>query len=351
MHAKPQPQATVTAVAKTNFGSQKNATIPPPDLTGILLVGDPHVDARTPPFRKDNYAETILEKIQWCLEYARDEKLQPVFLGDLFEKPRGNPNWIIHRLLQILSPHRPIGIYGNHDCADTGLNENDSLSILIAAGSLRLVSQASVYRARMNEREVIIGGSSYREPIPTEFQLPPRKSQGLFDNDPFTMWITHHDIGFPGYDNNRLDPHQITNVDLLVNGHIHRRLESVKAGTTLWVTPGNISRRSRSETAAQHVPAAMRIDVLPEDYKISYIEIPHLPVDQVFHDVAVAPTRDGDQQSNFVTGLAELTSQKTQSGVGLRRFLLDNVKQFEPPVAEVVMELANNVLKSTENNE
>ena len=40
------------------------------DFVGILFVGDPHVDARTPIFRKDNFAETILKKIQWCLEYA-----------------------------------------------------------------------------------------------------------------------------------------------------------------------------------------------------------------------------------------------------------------------------------------
>ena len=61
------------------------------DFVGVLFIGDPHVDARTPIFRKDKFAETILKKIQWCLEYARKEKLQPVFLGDLFEKPRGNP--------------------------------------------------------------------------------------------------------------------------------------------------------------------------------------------------------------------------------------------------------------------
>jgi DNA repair exonuclease SbcCD nuclease subunit len=321
------------------------------DLVGILLIGDPHVDARTPPFRKDNYAETILGKIQWSLEYARDEKLQPVFLGDLFEKPRGNPNWIIHRLIEILTPHRPIGIFGNHDCADVGLNENDSLSILIAAGSLRLISQSSLFVAEMNQRDVIIGGSSYREPIPTDFRLPPRKSQGLFDNDPFVMWISHHDIGFPGYDNNRLDPHQISNVELLVNGHIHRRLESVKAGTTLWVTPGNIARRSRNEAASLHVPAVMRIDVLPEDYKISYIPIPHAPFDDVFHEVLVDDSSSGDLESNFVKGLAELTSRKTQSGVGLRRFLSENIGQFESPVADAVMELAAEVLKSVEGSE
>ena len=49
------------------------------DFVGVLFIGDPHVDARTPIFRKDKFAETILKKIQWCLEYARKEKLNRFF--------------------------------------------------------------------------------------------------------------------------------------------------------------------------------------------------------------------------------------------------------------------------------
>ncbi len=331
--------------ASTKKKATRTAGATEPDFVGALFIGDPHVDARTPIFRKDDFAETILGKIEWCLEYARQENLQPVFLGDLFEKPRGNPNWIVHRLIEILSPHRPIGIYGNHDCADVGLTENDSLSILIAAGCYRMVSQTSVYRAMMNDREVFIGGSSYREPIPEEFRLPPRKAQGLFDNDPLAIWITHHDIGFPGYDNARLDPHQITNVELLINGHIHRRLESVQAGTTLWMTPGNIARRSRGEAAVQHAPAAMRLDVQPESYDISFVEIPHGSVEEVFQELLPGQVESDLQQSNFVTGLAELTTQKTKGGLGLIRFLEDNVQQMETPVAEVVLALADEVLE------
>ena len=54
------------------------------------------------------------------------------------------------------------------------------------------------------------------------------------------------------------------------------------------------------------------------------------------------------QQSNFVTGLAELTTQKTQGGLGLLRFLKDNVQQMETPVAEVVLSLADEVLESNQ---
>jgi DNA repair exonuclease SbcCD nuclease subunit len=336
---------------KRKPASAKKTSSGPTDLVGVLLIGDPHVDAKQPGFRTDNFAETILKKIEWSLEYAAKEKLQPVLLGDLFDKPRGNPNWLIHRLIEVLSPHNVIGIYGNHDCADTSLNENDSLSLLIAAGCLRLVSYKAPFHAMMNDRDVFIGGSSYREPIPQTFQLPPRKSQGLFDNDPFAMWITHHDIGFPGYDNARLDPHQITNVELLVNGHIHRRLESVQAGRTLWMTPGNIARRSRSEAALQHAPAVTRIDVLPEDYKISFVEIPHRPAGEVFIELVAGAVDDAELESSFVSGLAELTAQKTAGGFGLRRFLSENIDQFELPVANVILQLADEAIDGPEDTD
>ena len=42
-----------------------------------------------------------------------------------------------------------------------------------------------------------------------------------------------------------LEPCEIRGVDLVINGHIHRRLEDVQKGCTTWLTPGNISRRSR----------------------------------------------------------------------------------------------------------
>lgn len=315
------------------------------DYVGLLLIGDPHIEARQPGFRKDDFPQTILKKIEWCLSYCEQEKLLPAFLGDLFDKPRGNPNWLIARLIEIMSRVDSIGIYGNHDCAETELDENDSLSILIAAGCMRLISEATPFRTRIADRDVIVGGSSYRAPIPTTFHLPNSRAQGLFENDPFVLWLTHHDIGFPGYNNPRIEPHQIENVDLLVNGHIHRKLESVKAGRTLWMTPGNITRRSRSDAVREHIPCVTRIDVQSEDYKISSIEIPHQPFEDVFHEL-VLQQDEQKVDSDFVSGLAELTSRKTDSGAGLHQFLTDNVKQFEPSVADVIMQLATEITES-----
>ena len=143
---------------------------------------------------------------------------------------------MIGRLIELFSSYPAIGIYGNHDCAEATLTDNDSLSILIKAGCIRLVSEETPWRGVINDRTVFVGGSSYREPIPEEFALPRRRRQSLLDSDPLVIWLTHHDIAFAGYDNGRIVPHEIGNVELLVNGHIHRQLEDIVKGRIAFKT-------------------------------------------------------------------------------------------------------------------
>ena len=116
----------------------------------------------------------------------------------------------------------------------------------------------------------------------------------------------------------------------------------MQAGGTLWLTPGNISRRARSDLTREHVPAVLRIDVSPHDYRLSHVEVPHRPFDEVFHEEALeAPERAGE--SAFVAGLAELQARRTATGAGLLEFLDQNLGQFEPAVAIEIKRLAAEV--------
>src|SRR5438552_12155160 len=109
---------------------------------GLLLIGDPHLEGRQPGFRKDDYPNVVLDKLAWCLKHAADQRLLPAILGDLFDKPRDNPTWMLGRLIDMLNVE-VIGLYGNHDCAEPALSDHDSLSLLVKAGRLRLVDKAN----------------------------------------------------------------------------------------------------------------------------------------------------------------------------------------------------------------
>ncbi len=306
--------------------------------TGLLVIGDPHLEGRSPGFRRDDYPRVILEKLEWCLRYADAHRLLPAMLGDLFDKPRDNPTWMLGSLIDLFSGSECIGIYGNHDCADPELGDHDSLSLLVKAGRLRILD-GRPWSGLMNGRHVFVGGSSYRKSIPDAFVQPAMK-----DNlPPLVFWLTHHDIIVPGYEEQgRLQTREINGIDTIINGHIHRHLQDVQVGKTLWITPGNISRRSRHEATKDHVPSVLRVDISADGYTRQFIEVPHQPFDEVFHP-AVADSTADNSASAFVAGLAELQARRTESGAGLAAFLDKNLAQFEGPVANEIMLLAKEV--------
>lgn len=315
---------------------------------GLLLIGDPHLEGRVPGFRKDDYPNVILQKLTWALDFAAEQRLLPAILGDLFDKPRDNPNWLLVHLLGVLQGREVLGLYGNHDVHyNPELTEHDSLQLLVQAGVLRLVTTDSPWCGVMNGRRVVIGGSSYRHEIPASFHCASTESdKPALGAKPLVVWLTHHDILCPGYDEGRIKPCEIDGIDLVVNGHIHRRLDPVACGATTWITPGNISRRSRNEASRQHVPSVLRLDVRADGYDLTYVTVPHQPFEEVFHG-GLVETIVEDRPSAFVEGLAELQARRTAGGAGLIEFLNQNLNQFEPAVAEEIRRLASEVTNET----
>ncbi|WP_417391919.1 metallophosphoesterase [Gimesia sp.] len=306
------------------------------EYSGVLLIGDPHVEGRVPGFRKDDYPQIVLEKLRWCLQTAREQKLLPVLLGDLFHVPRDNQNWLLCQLLSLFEP--PVyGIYGNHDCRENQLNEHDTLSILIQAGKYQLLSAETPWRGKMQGRSVLIGGTSWGRKLPGAIEVAPG------EDPPLVIWVTHHDLIVPGYEEQgHFKPYEIEGVDYVINGHIHRRLEDVVKGQTTWVTPGNIVRRSRSDASRAHVPSVLKLEVTAEGWQRSVVEVPHQPFDEIFH-AEVQDDTEQEHPSAFISGLAELQTRRTDSGAGLKLFLEKNLTQFHPAVADEVQKLANEV--------
>ncbi|WP_298858664.1 metallophosphoesterase [uncultured Gimesia sp.] len=303
---------------------------------GVLLIGDPHVEGRVPGFRKDEYPEVVLEKLRWCLKTAQDQNLLPVILGDLFHVPRDNQNSLLCQLINLFDS--PVyGIYGNHDCRENQLTEHDTLSILIQAGKYHLLSAETPWRGKMQGQSVIVGGTSWGQKLPRSVEFENEEEDSLI------IWVTHHDLIVPGYEEQgHFKPYEIVGVDYVINGHIHRTLKDVEKGQTTWVTPGNIVRRSRSDASRSHVPSVLKLEVTPEGWKRSVLEVPHQAFDEVFYEEVLEETEEG-VPSAFISGLAELQSRRTDTGAGLQLFLEKNLEQFSTTVADEVRNLASEV--------
>jgi DNA repair exonuclease SbcCD nuclease subunit len=371
-----------------------------PPYLGILCIGDPHLSSRVPGFRRDDYPRVALAKFRWCLDLARREQLLPVVLGDLFHWPRDNANWLAVELMRLLEGQTVLTVAGNHDCSENTLGDDDTLSVLLAAGRLQLLDRGP-WVGLVNNVRVAIGGTSWGRPIPdavdwseltgqlhvSEPILPspgisgggpgrgPMARESSLEQDPlptspgvpgegkeggvvehaiamsewndprWTFWIAHHDIAFPGYPGALIECREIPGVDAVINGHIHKSSEPVIRGATTWWNPGNITRINRGDATRAHVPAALRIDVSPTGWTTNRITLPHEPFEKVFHPEIVGDSVElGD--SLFVQGLATLQKFKT-SGAGLRDFLQRNIEQFETPqVRREILALAEEVLSN-----
>jgi DNA repair exonuclease SbcCD nuclease subunit len=308
------------------------------DLQGLLFIGDPHLASRVPGFRRDDYPRVILDKLKFALAYAREHRLLPVLLGDLFEFPRDNANWLLVELFRVLD-RGTLAIHGNHDCKEDTLAENDSFSVLVESGQIRLLCGEEPWIGRMNGCTVVVGGTSWGQDVPDSFDRTPYENAG---NPVFVAWATHHDFCFPEYDG-RLRCRDTPGIDLVVNGHLHRKLADVRSKTTLWMNPGNISRLARGSATREHVPSVLRVDVSSATgFAPSRVPLPHRSFDEVFHpDVQGEPVEVGPSQ--FIRELAKLQAARTTTGVGLREFLDANLVNFEPKVAAYINALAAEV--------
>ncbi|MFP3982132.1 MAG: exonuclease SbcCD subunit D [Desulfurivibrionaceae bacterium] len=307
------------------------------DYQGLLAIGDPHLEGRVPGFRRDDYPGVILEKLRWALDYARQENLLPLLLGDIFHLPRNNPNWLLVKVIQLLN-REIVGIYGNHDVHENRIGQDDSISVVAESGRIILLDTETVVKTRIRNREVIIGGTPWGCKLPDGLDL-----SGSRDSGPSVIWLCHHDLKVPGYEEQGyIRPRELSGIDLVVNGHIHRHLEEVRKGETLWLTPGSISRRARSDAARSHRPSVLLLEPGEDDWSYKRLEVPHRPFEEVFYD-AVLEEDSEEEGSAFVAGLAELQARKTETGAGLKNFLEKNLSRFDEDIAGEVLRLAEEV--------
>lgn len=306
----------------------------------VLFIGDPHVAAYPPGHRIDDYKQTVLEKLEFLLETAAKKNALPVILGDLFHVPRDNPNSLLVSLIELFSPHKPWVLVGNHDKHEARFTKDVSLAVLAASGAIRLIDSPGVAATLIVEnKRVLLGASPDWTPIPKKVE------RNGYD---FVVWITHHNIAFPGYEAGKVRLRPVPGVDMIVNGHIHTPKEPVRIQDTLWLNPGSIVRITRSKYTREQKPAALLWR--PARDTLESIPVPCKPFSKVF----LSESDSWEQgfipdESRFIKGLENLALKRTTEGVGLKAFLEQNLDP-ESKVDQIIWELYEEVIKSEQSS-
>ncbi len=284
---------------------------------GLLFIGDPHLAASPPGYRLDDYTRAILGKLAVSLEIAREDNLLPIILGDLFHLPRNNPNYLLVDLIELFGASLPFVLVGNHDKHEARLTRDVSLAVLEAAKVIRLIDRAGpVCSLRVADSRVFLGAS------PDWTPLPPRVNRGEHE---VVIWLTHHDLGFPGYEGARVALQEIPGVDMVVNGHLHTPKPPRQCGNTTWFNPGGIARLTLSPYSRALTPSVFIWR--PPGRELVSIPLPHRPFAEIFPELTGEDEQDSEAEpeSLFIKGLENLLIRKTAEGVGVKAFLEANL--------------------------
>jgi predicted phosphodiesterase len=274
-------------------------------------------------------------KLAFCLQLAEARRALPIILGDLFHVPRDNPNALLVALIEMFRPQLPWVLVGNHDKHEARLTRDVSLAVLDAAGVICLLErEGPVASLKIGGKSVLLGASPDWTPIPRVVE-----SAG----HDFVVWVTHHDLRFPGYEAGKTDLREIPGVDLVVNGHIHASKAPQRHGQTLWCNPGSIVRLSLSLISKSMHPAVTLWT--PAAGALETLVIPHRPFDEVFPSLEDQkdPAQALLDESMFIRGLENLALRRTTEGVGLKAFLEANLER-EDAVDRHIWELYEEIM-------
>jgi predicted phosphodiesterase len=277
---------------------------------GLFLIPDPHLAGTPPMQRLDSYMDDILAKVAACLDEAARAGLVPVVLGDLFHWPRENPNSLMVALIELLRPHKPYVLVGNHDKYQARFTADTSLAVLDAAGVVRVLSDPGLFlRLDTPTGPALLGASPDGTPLPGSVAADPGVT---------TVWLAHHNIGFPDFQEKNVRIREIPGLDWVINGHIHRPQPTVTAGRTHWANPGNITP-AQVQPPFQGTPPAAAIGACLDD--LEYWPVPTGRSRKFFRtSLSARGGRDGEPRP--VSWRPDPVGwRRTREGAGLKDFL------------------------------
>ena len=210
---------------------------------GLLFIGDPHLWSKKPGKRLDiDFGLNILNKLSESFNIAKNNKLYPVILGDLFHDDKEKDIKLLTSLIKILKTldDPPVTIVGNHEKKELSLTDDVALSLLKESGLIYTMEKNEIWAEfDFNGKIYCLGGTPYGQTIPSKVKTK---------HD--TIWLTHHDLAFGSSYPGSMPLQAIDGIFMSVNGHIHNYKDPVKIGPTKLHNPGNITRMS-SDCAKQ----------------------------------------------------------------------------------------------------
>lgn len=112
-------------------------------MNRFIVCADLHIDSRCPRYRKDNYWETVQEKLLWIVATANDRNARLIIAGDIFDSSKCTQK-VVNTVIAIFKEAKyvPYVVAGQHDLKFHTDIEETPFFTLISAGVVRLIEGA-----------------------------------------------------------------------------------------------------------------------------------------------------------------------------------------------------------------
>src|SRR3972149_2812265 len=293
-----------------------------------LIAGDLHITSKNPENRTDNYFETQIQKINYIVGLAVQNKATLLLPGDVFDSYKQS-NLVLQTYINIFSCSEvPIfTVLGQHDMKYHSDDTDDTpLAVLEAANVLKIIpNNTPIYD------ELHIYRASFGEEIPE-----------ILDFHMYSILLTHRMIihndkiwdaqkGFD-YAENLLRKHEF---DLIVSGDNHNYFHA-QVGNKHLFNCGSLMRATTAQL--EHIPKVVLFDTETSKYK--EFEVPIKPISEVFNLERIKEKKKRtDKFASFISGLSNTKSMSLSFEDNLTQYLKEN--KVEKGVADLLKEVVS----------
>ncbi|MCW4026511.1 MAG: metallophosphoesterase [Candidatus Bathyarchaeota archaeon] len=260
-------------------------------MTKILWVGDVHAADQAVSRRTEDYRENILDKLREIVEIAKRENVTDViFAGDIFHYKE--PRKVSHRLLaELIDIFRSFGIkvyilVGNHDITMGQLRslEKQPLGILgrlenvhllewdvVKLGNVTIHPIPGIPNVTVEDYKIEKRDTEWNVIISHQSVVPDKsKEMAVLRNKPFI-----HDS---------TEVAELTDADMVLYGHQHRRDGIYMRNDKLFVNLGSICRGTITEEDLNKEPAVFVVDFSEGNYNYHEVKLESVrPAEEVFN--------------------------------------------------------------------
>lgn len=268
-----------------------------------MLVGDVHLSDRPPSVRTETYADDILAKLTFCVEFANANADVMVLLGDVFhlKAPSKTSHRLVVRTAEVLEGFngRVLIVPGNHDLSQDRLESLPSQPL----GALALHPNIELIDGL--DPSTGIFGIPYLHDIEKMKWLATTADAGT------VLIATHASIFPPGLH----PPYEHVNADAidthgipLAYGHIHDPHGFYQVGEAWFCNNGAISRGSLHEETVKREPAVTLFDSEVTGCPFESIPVPFRPAEQVFRLAEVVERQEAQGRlDDFLSQVGEVS--------------------------------------------